>query len=1205
MMPTVVAQHIRKQISGLLLLFSLFLLPMLAFGQSPPKRSLITQPIDESKLTTVKGNTYPLARAEFDRGAAPLDLPMQRMLLVLKRTPEQEAALDSLLDQQQDKSSPNYHAWLTPEQFGQQFGPADQDIAAITAWLQSHGFQVAKVSNGRTVIEFSGTAAQVQEAFHTSIHKYNVEGADHWANSTDPQIPTALTPAVAGVATLHNFVKHPNLVNTGQRAYFQRSVKGNVDLCDVDQNPCPLADVVHALGPADLSTIYNAPNSLNVNQPAVLINGGGITIAVIGRSNINLSDIQEFRGLFGLSANFFPANIVLNGPDPTDLGGDEEVEAVLDASWAGAAAPDATIDFVVSQTTETTDGVDLSEVFIVDNNLASVMTESFGICEQDAGQTLIEAEAAIAEQAAAQGITFFASSGDSGAVCNQQTSAETIATQIPASLPFVTAVGGTMFIANDAAYWSSTNYDVDLESALKYIPEDVWNETFPNGGQGAGGGGVSSLFKAPPWQTGVTGLSGTMRQVPDVSLNAAADHDPFIICIEDLGASCLPGNPVFLVGGTSASTPSFAGIMALVVESQVNARQGQAGYVLYDLAASEMNTPTNLAACNSTGASPPASTCVFNDITVGNNVFAGEVGSTTDFQAAPGYDLASGLGSVNVATLINKWKTAGVTRGTGSTTTLASTTMFPITHGSPASFTIAVAPQTGTGTPTGDVSIVLSPTGSTAGTLPGRIEIANFTLANGSVTSSTSVLPGGTYSLMAHYEGDGTFLPSDSTPFGPITVSQENSQTQVQLVLLNPNTGVISFPTSLPYGSNDAIRVNVSSTNASATCAKNTLGGFGCPTGSVVINKNNGSLLDGGTFVLNSLGYTEDQAISATLSPGSYNMQATYSGDISFTGSGGSESIAITQATSSAALSASPASLPTTASTMLTATISTQSFGNPPTGSVTFLLNGSTQLGSSALAGGFNVNTGFAQAIAVLTVPATQLQLGANSITATYPGDANYSASPMSSAVTVTVSTPAPDFSVSANPQTIDVSSPGSTGSTVLTFTALNGFTGTINLSPSACSGLPSESSCSFSAPSVTFGGTAASSMNKAVRATTTGGTTMTVTLTVSTTAPSSAVPQQRHGPVGLGPLTSLLGVMIALFFLLAVSSKRKRWHTAFATFLAIATLLTFAACGGSGGGTPPPPPNPGTPVGLDPNVVVMFSSGNVSHTIPLTVDVE
>src|SRR5437660_7182396 len=181
--------------------------PFSMAGTSP--RPLITQSIDEAHLTTLRGNIHPLARPEFDLGTAPASLPMQRMLLVLKRSEEQESALRKLLDDQQDKASPNYHKWLTPEQFGRQFGPADQDIQAVTSWLQTHGFQIGQVTKGRTVIEFSGTAAQVQEALHTSIHKFVVDGEEHWANASDPQIPAALAPVVAGVNTLHNFYKKP------------------------------------------------------------------------------------------------------------------------------------------------------------------------------------------------------------------------------------------------------------------------------------------------------------------------------------------------------------------------------------------------------------------------------------------------------------------------------------------------------------------------------------------------------------------------------------------------------------------------------------------------------------------------------------------------------------------------------------------------------------------------------------------------------------------------------------------------------------------------------------------------------------------------------------------------------------------------------------------------------------------------------------
>ena len=267
------------------------------FAQVPSARVRITQPVDETKLTVLHGNTYPLARAQFDRGAAPYSLPMQRMQLVLKRSAEREAALETLMAQQQDKSSPNYHKWLTPDQFGSEFGPSDQDIQTITSWLQSHGFQVDNVSKGRTLIEFSGTAAQVQEAFHTPIHSFMVNGVQHWANVNDPAIPTALTPVVAGVSSLHNFFPRRMSRSIRPRATSARgSTRGlampQFTFTDTQNN------TNFALGPADFATIYNVLPLWNSG-----IDGTGQTIAVVTDSNINVQDIADFRSVFGLPVN--------------------------------------------------------------------------------------------------------------------------------------------------------------------------------------------------------------------------------------------------------------------------------------------------------------------------------------------------------------------------------------------------------------------------------------------------------------------------------------------------------------------------------------------------------------------------------------------------------------------------------------------------------------------------------------------------------------------------------------------------------------------------------------------------------------------------------------------------------------------------------------------------------------------------------------
>jgi len=394
-----------------LLPIAALLLPMITSAQqnTTPAAPRITAAIDENRLTTLRGNTHPLARAEFDRGAAPASLPMQRMLLVLKRGADQEAALDALLEQQQDKTSPNYHKWLAPQQFGRQFGPADQDIQAITSWLQSHGFQVASVSNGRTVIEFSGTAGQVRETFHTEIHKFTVNGEEHWANAADPQIPATLVPVVAGVWTLHNFLKKPyaHLVGDVVHAKVTPGANGGPPQVTFSGSP-PL----HALGPADFATIYN----FNPNyQPST---GFFPRIGVVARSNINTEDVVGFNSYLPLNLlNRVPSpTVTLNGPDPGNLGGGEELEAVLDASWSGAllANNSPTVLLVVSASTFNTDGVDFSELYIVDNNFTDVMMESFGNCEANFTSAEATGVSNLAQQAAAMGITYTVSTVTAG-----------------------------------------------------------------------------------------------------------------------------------------------------------------------------------------------------------------------------------------------------------------------------------------------------------------------------------------------------------------------------------------------------------------------------------------------------------------------------------------------------------------------------------------------------------------------------------------------------------------------------------------------------------------------------------------------------------------------------------------------------------------------------------------------------------------------
>ncbi|MGH9866405.1 MAG: S53 family peptidase, partial [Candidatus Acidiferrales bacterium] len=434
-------------------------------AQTPSPKPLITQAVNETKLTRLTGNTHPLARPEFDRGAAPPSLPMQRMLLVLTRSAEQEVELQTLLQEQQDQSSSNFHKWLSPGEFGAQFGPSNQDIQTVASWLSSHGFQIARISNARDVIEFSGTAAQVQEAFHTSIHSYVVNGEQHWANATDPQIPSALELLVVGVDSLDSFPRKSmhHLGNMFTKPAEHTSASGPKPLltfqCGTNRNTgAPL--YCNGVTPYDFATIYNVLPLWNATPP---IDGNGESIAIVARSNINVQDVSNFRTAFGLPPN--PPQIILDGPDPGLVPGDE-TEADLDVEWSGAVARSATVKLVVSESTETTDGVDLSALYAVDNNVAPVMSESFGQCELFLGAAGNQFFNNLWEQAAAQGISVFLSAGDQGSAgCDffQGTTPQPARNGLQvnglASTPYNVAVGGTDFndFSNPLLYWNATN----------------------------------------------------------------------------------------------------------------------------------------------------------------------------------------------------------------------------------------------------------------------------------------------------------------------------------------------------------------------------------------------------------------------------------------------------------------------------------------------------------------------------------------------------------------------------------------------------------------------------------------------------------------------------------------------------------------------------------------------------------------------------
>jgi hypothetical protein len=1107
---------------------------------------LITKPLDESQRVVLKGNTHRLARALYDRGAAPANLPMDRMLLVLKRSPEQDMALHELLDSQHDKASPNYHKWLTPDEFGKQFGAADADIQIVNNWLQSHGFHGSVVSRGRTVIEFSGTAAQVQQAFGTTIHQYTVNGEQHWANAADPQIPAALAPVVAGVRTLHSFRKKP-LLQVAPQQIKAKYVSGTPPQVTFPGNP-PL----HALAPADFKKIYNATSILSSG-----IDGTGVSIAVVARSNLLAygQDVTQFRGLFGICCSNSPI-IYVNGPDPGVLSGGEEVEATLDASWAGAVAPNALIDVVVSASTNTTDGVDLSELYIVDNNLAPIMTESFGGCE--AGLTTAEADgiAAMAEQAAAQGITYFVSSGDSGSAgCDDPSVTPEIfgpSVNMLASSPYTVAVGGTMFNEHgqDSKYWSSNNNSIDLGSALSYIPENVWNESGTGVGLWSTGGGSSIFFSKPSWQSGF-GPSDGKRDLPDISLTAAI-HDPYLLCLE---GSCVPDAQGFIsfwgVAGTSASAPAFAGIMALV-NQQMGGPQGQANYVLYRLAASE-----NFSQCNgSSTSSSPATNCVFNDTTSGNNCVPGETGypsSCTTYKSAAGYDLATGLGSVNISNLVTNWNAASF----NATTTALSMSPTPITHGAAVTADIAVTGNSGM--PTGDVSLLTPNHGVPLCTALNACTLipGNGSTANLSVT--THLLPGGSYSIQANYAGDANFAPSLSGPTAVVVIPESTTTTVTVASGFDGNGNPIPF-TAGPYGNPIYLRANVAGQS-----------GYGMP-GGVMQFLDNGIFLNTNGQLDNTGSFTTSNGIF-TVGVGTRTLTANYLGDASFKVSSSTASVTVTQAGSSMSLQ-----LPTSDAngTVIGALIDTASHGNAPGGTVTFFADGTPLSGAVSVSGGINPISGTAQGTAFISSPIS----GNQTLTATYTGDANYTGSSSPPLIAT------PDFVVSNDAGGVVLNLRGTTSSVPIDLSPIVGFTGTVTFT---CSGLPAESTCSFIPVSLNL--TPSTSLLK-------------TNISVKTTAPRAALlPHQSAPPLWWQLLD---GVMFGGVFLIASAGKSRLRKLGIFRAIGLGFLAILIGCGGGGGSSGGGGGNsdPGTPRGTY-TISTAATSGAITHTTSFQVMVQ
>lgn len=640
-----------------------------AQSRVPPVKNRLKGEISTSRRFAVKDNEHPLARAQDDAGAVSESFTMRGITLILKMTDAQQTGLNQLLLDQQTRSSPDYHKWLTPEQYAERFGASQDDVRKIRTWLEREGFTSVEIARSRARISFDGTAGQVNRVFLTPIHQYQVGGRMHYANASAPFLPSQLQGLVSAVRGLNDFHPKARAVRSRQAGmnttpHFTSSISGS-----------------HFLAPEDFAVIYNVRSLYNAG-----IDGTGQKIAIAGQTDIDPKDIDAFRSAAGLPAN--EPQVVLYGADPgtnaNDLG-----EADLDIEWAGAVARNATIVYANS-----TD-VFNSAIHAIDDNLAPVLSLTYGTCEANVSAAEMSTLTAAFQQANAQGITVIAATGDFGAAdCDEPTDPKKVVASathglsidVPSDIPYVTALGGSTLTEGTGTYWNTSN-DANGGSALSYIPESVWNDTSASGGITASGGGGSKLFTKPVWQTGENVPNDGFRDTPDVSLSASANHDGYLMCS---GGDCVNGfrnsdNTVDLAGGTSVAAPAFAAIIALLNQHS-GTTQGNINFILYPLAAS--------------------STDAFHDVTQGDNKVPCTLGSTDcisggniGYSAGPGYDQATGLGSVDAANMVNEWSTVTAKTQNGGGTPDFSFTLSPgnlaLTKGTVGTASIAIAPLNG------------------------------------------------------------------------------------------------------------------------------------------------------------------------------------------------------------------------------------------------------------------------------------------------------------------------------------------------------------------------------------------------------------------------------------------------------------------------------------------------------------------------------
>jgi subtilase family serine protease len=934
--------------AGFLFATSLLTISAIAHGQEAPRAThaltvRLPADISDSQQTPLVQTLPALAHRTGDTGRVSGGKQLQGISLAFARSAEQQQDLAQLLTQLYNRSSPQFHKWLSPDQFAARFGMSTQDIAAASLWLERQGFSVDRVSRSRNRIFFSGSAAQVEAAFHTEMHTYRVDGEVRFGPSTALSLPSELAGVVENVGNLSNFRPVKQLIHntrTKVSPLFTSGLSGS-----------------HFIAPGDLQTIYDVSPIY-----AQGITGEGQAIGILGQSSINPADIEAFQTAAGGGIHDPTLVLVpLSGFETFPIGGDES-EADLDLEWSSTMAPGASIYYVYTGTNETYNVFSTIE-YAVDTDLAPILNLSYGLCEQLWSPAEIQSIESVSQQAAAQGQTLIAASGDSGAstcaryigegLTLQQGSQ--LAVSYPASSQWWLSVGGTEFNEQGGNYWQSNGSQDVISSALSYIPERVWNddallqqEGYPNP-IASGGGGASILFQQPAWQTGVPGIpTNGWRNLPDIALDAALGNDPFLFCTEDPTAwqftsltsqesSCTAGfrdsytNDLTSAGGTSFAAPIFSGMLALINQSHGSTGQGVVASTLYQIAS------------NST-----AYASAFHDITVGDNSCdSGSVvtcpNGATGYSAGVGYDQATGLGSVDLLNLIQAWPASNLQTSyikTDASYGGAPATVVP--QNTPVQLRSSAHFQSGDGRPmTGTVTYSID--GKLATTTP-------IPLQSGTASFTASFTGNGTHVILTQYSGDSYYSPAEDTV---ILTAEFGTATVVTASSLNP---VVGAPETFN------IIVEPSTINPN--------------TGSSYVGGLVSILIDGQPVGPNPAFYADIAQFGpyTFATPGIHTVEADYTGDGTFSASKGVATVNVATQSVATTTSVTAATVAPFANVndLFTITVKPATGTSTPAGNVTVLVDGKQLPATPALG---------PNGVASLTIPFAS---GTHTVLATY-----------------------------------------------------------------------------------------------------------------------------------------------------------------------------------------------------------------------------